>query len=79
MNYIELFCVYWAVAFLVTGHVWISAFFSSVCISLENKSSALEIKIVLIFSGIRKYRSIVKRKKKKHDKMVLLEKANVIE
>ena len=38
-------------------------------------SSAIGLKICAISSGIKKYKSIIKKKKKKHDKIVLLAKS----
>ena len=65
----------------VTGCVSISAFASLVCVSGGITSSALGIKICAITAGIKKYNSIIKKKKKKHDKIVLLgkDKLNIIE
>ena len=40
-------------------------------------NSAVGIKICAIIAGIKKYQSIIKKKKKRHDKMVLLEKDKV--
>ena len=37
-------------------------------------SSAIELKICAITAAIKKYKSIIKKKKKKHDKIVLLAK-----
>ena len=51
----------------VTGCVSISAFASLVC-----ATSAIGIKICAITAGIKKCKSIIKKKKKKHDKTVLL-------
>ena len=44
-------------------------------------SSAVGIKICAITAGIKKYKSIIKKKKKKHDKIALLgkNKLNTIE
>ena len=65
----------------ITGCVSISAFASLVCVSVGMTSSALGIKICAITAGIKKYKSIIKKKKKKHDKIVLLgkDKLNTIE
>ena len=40
-------------------------------------SSAIGLKICVIAAGIEKYRSIIKKKKKKHDKIVLLKKSEL--
>ena len=53
---------------------WISAFASLVGILIWIRSSAIGLKICAITAGIKKYKSIIKKKKRKHDKMVLLAK-----
>ena len=65
----------------VTGCVSISAFTSLVCVPVGITSSAVVINICAIIAGIKKYKSVIKKKKKKHDKIVLLgkEKLNTIE
>ena len=65
----------------VTGCVSISAFASLVTIPEIITSSAVGIKIFTINAGIKNYKSIIKKKKEKHDKIVLLErdKLNAIE
>ena len=40
--------------------------------SNRNYESAIGLKICAIHAGIKKYKSIIKKKKKKHDKIVLL-------
>ena len=40
-------------------------------------SSAIELKICAITAGIKKYKSIIKKKKKNHDKIVLLAKSKL--
>ena len=59
---------------VVTDCVSISAFASLVAISVRIASSAVGIKICANTGGIKKYNSIIKKKKKKYDKVVLLEK-----
>ena len=49
----------------VTGCVSIFAFASLVCVSVGITSSARAIKICEITAGIKKYKSIIKKKKKK--------------
>ena len=49
-------------------------FFSLVCVLVDITSSAVGIKIYAITAAIKKYKSIIKKKNKKHDKIVLLEK-----
>ena len=64
----------------VTGYISISAFASLVCVPVGITSSAVGLKICAITAGIKKYKSIIK-KKNKHDKIVLLgkDKLNTIE
>ena len=40
-------------------------------------SSAIELKIWAVARGIKGYKSIIKKKKKKHDKILLLAKAKL--
>ena len=56
-------------------------FVSLVGISIEITSSAIRLKICVITAAIKKYKSIIKKKKKKHGKIVFLGKTrlNVIE
>ena len=56
----------------ITGCVSVSAFASSVDIPVAITSSAVGINICAITAGIKKYKSMIKKKKKKHDKIVLL-------
>ena len=56
----------------VTGYVSISAFASLVCVPVGITSSALGINICAITVGIKRFKSIIKKKKKKHDRIVLL-------
>ena len=65
----------------VTGCVSISAFASLVCVPVSIMSFAVGIKICAIIAGIKKYKSIIKKKKKKHDKILVLgkDKLNTIE
>ena len=46
-------------------------------ISIEISSSAMGLKIYPIASGIKKYKSIIKKKKKKQDKIVLSAKSKL--
>ena len=64
-----------------TGFVLISAFASLVCVPVGITRSALGMKIRAITAEIKKYKLIIKKKKKKHDKIVLLrkDKFNIIE
>ena len=49
-----------------------SVFASLFCVPVGVTSTAVGIKICAIIVRIKKYKSIIKRKKKKHDEMVLL-------
>ena len=61
----------------VTGCVSISAFASLFASPVGITSSAVGIKICAITAGIKTYKSIIKKKIKKHDKIVLLGKDNL--
>ena len=65
----------------VTRRVQISALGSLVGIPVDIASSAVGIKICSLTAGVKKYKSMIKKKKKKHDKIVLLAKIklNIIE
>ena len=69
LNYVDNFLT---LASTVTGCISISAFASLICIPVGITSSAVGINICAITAGIKKYKSIIKKKKKKHDKIVLL-------
>ena len=70
LNYIEHFLI---LASTITGCISISAFASLIGIPIGITSSAIGLKICAIAAGIKKYESIIK-KKKKHDKIALLAK-----
>ena len=78
LNYVEHLLILFSV---VTGCVSISAFASLVCLPVGITSSAVGITICVITAGIKIYKSIIKKKKMKHDKIVLLgkDKLNTIE
>ena len=57
----------------VTVCVSISAFASLVCISVDIICSVVRLKICAITAGNKKYNSIIKKKKNRHDEKVLLE------
>ena len=72
LNYIEHFV---NLTFTVTGCISISAFASFLGISIGIRiHRILVLKISAITAGIKNYKSITKKKKKKHDKIVLLAK-----
>ena len=61
MNYIKHLLI---LISTVNGCVTISSFASLVGIPMGITSSAIELKICLITTGIKKYKSIIKKKKK---------------
>ena len=73
LNYIQHLLI---VISAVTGCGFISAFGSLLGISIGIASFAIGLKICAITAGIKKYKSIIK-KKKKHDKIVLLAKSKL--
>ena len=76
LNYIEHFLIS---ASTIIGCISISAFASLIGISIgiTYRSSSIGLKICAIAAGIKKYKSIIKKKKKKHDKIVLLAKTKL--
>ena len=73
-NYIEHLLI---LIYTVTGNVSISSLASLVGIPIGNTSSAIGLKIYVITAGVKKYKSIIKKKKNKHDKIVLLAKSKL--
>ena len=61
----------------ITECVSIPAFASLVGITIGIMSSAIGLKICAIAPRIKKYKSIIKKKKKNHDKIVLLAKSKL--
>ena len=78
LNYVEQLL---SLVSAITGCVSISAFASLVCVTVGITSSALGIKICAVTVGIKKYKPIIKKKKKNHGKIALLgkDKLNTIE
>ena len=74
VNYIEHFLI---LGSTITGCISISVFACLVGIPIGITSSAIGLKICAITAGIKKYKSIIKKKKKKHDKIVLLAKSKL--
>ena len=73
----QSFGFYWTPTYFilvsaVTGCVSISDFASLVDISVGVTISAVELKFFVITEGVKKYKSIIKKKKKKYDKRVFL-------
>ena len=74
LNYIEYFLI---LSSTITGCISISVFASLVGIPIGITSSAIGLKICAITAAIKKYKPIIKKKKKKHDKIVLLAKSKL--
>ena len=74
LNYIEHFLI---LVSTITGCISTSSFASLLGIPIGITSSAIGLKICAIAGGIKKYKSIIKKKKKKHDKIVLLAKSKL--
>ena len=74
LNYIEHYLI---LAFAITGCISISAFASLVGIPIGITSSAIGLKICATTAVIKKYKSIIKKRKEKHDKIVLLAKSKL--
>ena len=70
INYIEHFIL----VSVVTGCISISAFASLFCIPIGIKIYVIGLKICAITAEIEKYEVIIKKKKKNHNKIVLLAK-----
>ena len=74
LKYIKDFLI---LASAITGCISISAFVSLLGIPIGITSSAIGLQICAIAAGIKKYRLIIKKNKKKHDKIVLLPKSKL--
>ena len=74
LNYIEYFLI---LGSTITGCISISALASLIDISIGITSPAIGLKICPITAGIKKYKSIIKKKTKKDDKIVLLAKSKL--
>ena len=74
LNYIEHLLISIST---VTGCISISSSASLVGIPIWIKSSAIGLKICVITAWIKKYKSITKKKKKKHDKILSLAKSKL--
>ena len=73
-NYTEHLLI---LASAVTGCVSIFAFASLICISIGIASASVGVKTHPITAGIKKYKSIAKKKRKRHNQMVLLAKTKL--
>ena len=69
LNYIENFLILLST---ITGCILISVFTSSIGMPIGITSSAIGLKISSIAARIKKDNSIIKKKKKKHDKIKFL-------
>ena len=74
LKYIDSFLI---LPSAITGCISISAFASLFGVPLEITSSTIGLKMCAIAAGIKKYQSIIKKKKKKHDEIVLLAKSKL--
>ena len=74
LNYFEQFLI---LPSTITGCISISAFASLLGVPIGITSSVIGLKICAVAAGIKKYKSIIKKKKKKYDKIVLLAKSNL--
>ena len=72
LNYIEHFLI---LGSTITGCISVSAFASLVGIPIGITSSTIRFKNCTITAVTKKYKSIIKKKKKKHDKIVSLAKS----
>ena len=68
LNCVEHFLI---LSSTIAGCVSISEFFSLVCLPVGITRSAVQIKFFAIIAGFNRYKSIIKKKKKKHDKSVV--------
>ena len=69
LKYVENFLI---LSSTITACVSVSTFASLVFVSVGIASSAIGIKICAITASIKKYKSIIKKKKKKYHETVLL-------
>ena len=74
LNYFEHFIIFDSAS---SSCVSTSVFASLIGVFVGIASSAVESKVCAITAEIRMYNSIIKKKKKKHDKMVLLAKTKL--
>ena len=74
LNYFEHFRI---LGSAITGCVSISAFASLAGIPIGITTSAIGLKICALTAAIKKYKSISKKKKKKHNKIVLSAKSKL--
>ena len=71
MNHLEHFLLFASTA---SAFVSLSTFASLVSVPMKILSSAVGLKIYALTAGIKKYKSIIQKKMKNHDKIVLFAK-----
>ena len=74
LNYIEHFLI---LACTIIRFISISGFASLLDFPIGITSSTIGLKVFAIVAGIKEYKSIIKKKKEKHDKVVLLAKSKL--
>ena len=74
LNYVEHLVI---LTFVIASCVSISVFGSLLDVSIGITSSAGGLRICLVTAGIKRYKSTIKKKKKKHNKLVLLAKTKL--
>ena len=74
LNYVEHLLISTSTG---TGCDSISVFASLVCVPVAITTSAVGLKICAIAAGIKKYKSVIKKKKKMHHEIVLLRKTKL--
>ena len=74
LNYIEYFLI---LASTITGCISVFDFASLIGILIGITSSTIGFKICAITVGIKKYKSIIKKKKNNHDRIVFLAKSKL--
>ena len=74
LNYIENFLI---LVFAVTGSISISGFASFLGILIEITTYAIALKICVITAGIKKWKSIIKKKEMKYNQIILLAKTKL--
>ena len=74
LNYFEHSLI---LASTITGCIPISVIASLTGIPIGITNSVIRLKICAITAGIKNYKSIIKKKKQKHDKIVLLQKSKL--
>ena len=74
LNYVEHLLI---LTFVIASCVSISVFGSLLDVSIGITSSVGGLRICLVTAGIKRYKSTIKKKKKKHNKLVLLAKTKL--